>query len=333
MRIRPPPTTRRMVRRSTAAPRGAWATPSRGSPSCCSSLRSSRSSLAASSSDFTRLSPWIAKTLLGLDRPVVSGLLLALPLLLWPLTAATVALLRSSSGAGREAGPGDPDTYEVAILSKGPEFATNAAIASLVQRGLLSLDASDRRLALQGDRAIDLHPLEDAIRTAIDPESGSGLKEVRSTARPFVEQLRNGLVDRGLMVPECWAAWLGWTGIMLVVVCFPSCCAAGVWTGCFLGGLVSFLVLIAAVHHLFLDVGRTIDGDRVLDDVKHQYTFDEIEFPEEDEHLALRLAFLDRDALPEGGLAELWDILDPSNPGGDADASDDADDGGINGGD
>ena len=122
----------------------------------------------------------VAVLLLKHNQPVISGLLLALSFAMLALTASIVALALSSVGAEEEAESAELDAYEVAVLAGGPEFATNTAIASLVHRRCPGrLDAGDRRLSLRADQLIGSHPLEDAIWSAIESETGQGLAEVR----------------------------------------------------------------------------------------------------------------------------------------------------------
>ena len=277
----------------------------------------------------------VAVSLLKLNHSILSGILLTLPFAMLILTASVVAVMRSTGGAGETAESTELDDYQVAVLARGPEFATNTAIASLVHRGFVDLDASERRLSLSEDEPNDMHPLEDAIRSAIDPESGKGLDHVRFSARLTAYQIKEELVQRGLIMSEGRKGMITLTLFLTCLLGLPGCWGAGIWTGYPVAMVVPFASIIIAMGITMAE--RTRKGDQVLNGLKERHASEELATSRGEERgadvrLVLSLALLDRDALPDGALAEVWDVLNPDGDVDDSEESDGADDGGTEGG-
>src|SRR5262249_27370026 len=104
---------------------------------------------------------------------------------------------------------GEPDAealqrspYEVAFLAEGEELAVNAALATLVQRQALAVNAADRKVTVVGELPPDAHPLERAVYVAAVGPDGQPIKDVRTAASPEVAGIRCRLEQLGLLVTD-----------------------------------------------------------------------------------------------------------------------------------
>ena len=92
------------------------------------------------------------------------------------------------------------NAYETAYLSNGGYRAVNTAIVSLVQRGHLTLLPETQRLTLADDLPEDCHPLEKAIKQAVEIDGRVGW--VRLSALPAVEPIPKSLNNLGLLLND-----------------------------------------------------------------------------------------------------------------------------------
>ncbi|SIO13210.1 TIGR04222 domain-containing protein [Singulisphaera sp. GP187] len=171
----------------------------------------------------------------------------------------------------------DLDPYEVAYLSGGDEPAADAAIASLVQRGAVSVNPARRTIKAEGSLPRRLHSVERAV--APDPtfamEAERTIAAARQAAKPALEGTRKRLVMLGLLLdngPARIARWLPTLPLLAVLLLG----LAKIQVGLARGKPVSYLVALCLVTALvgigfgFVRPCRSRRGDSVLKQLRRQ---------------------------------------------------------------
>ncbi|AGC45820.1 hypothetical protein MYSTI_04528 [Myxococcus stipitatus DSM 14675] len=126
-------------------------------------------------------------------------------------------LLRGPGGrTGREHQALDP--YDVALLS-GPKEVVHTALARLLHEGVIRMDGTN--IELTGKRPTLRSPVERATYGAVSGQS-LRLAELHARAEPAIEQLKEPLIQQGLLVDAPRARLARWLppllGVVLLVV-------------------------------------------------------------------------------------------------------------------
>src|SRR5262249_54180892 len=90
--------------------------------------------------------------------------------------------------------------YETAYLAGGEGQVIRAALASLLQRGAVSLKAGDRTLEYHADLPPDAPGLERVLHAAAAQNEGLPLRDVRGVAAKILDGMGQRLTDAGLLV-------------------------------------------------------------------------------------------------------------------------------------
>jgi uncharacterized protein (TIGR04222 family) len=149
---------------------------------------------------------WPEMDFLALYCAVIAGGLGLALLLRWAM--------RSPGGAPGELPALHP--YEIAYLAGGPSRAVHAAVATLLQRGLLTLGASTAKLFPEGEPPADLHPLE---RQALAAPPGTKINtEVDVLIGPEYAPLASRLEGLGLALAPPAAARARWAPVVVLAL-------------------------------------------------------------------------------------------------------------------
>ena len=200
-----------------------------------------------------------------------SFLWLYLVVVLAGLLAALVLRRRARRGPDDEAAAlVQLEPYAVACLAGGPVIAVNAAVASMVQRGIATVsEEAPPRVRMISPLPADAHPLEQAIHAETPPEDGVTLDRLRAdvagTIRPMTEQLeQQGLLLRPVSARQTLR--LGWMIAGAVLLLGLAKIGIGLWAGHPIGYL--FALWMGAMIALAVTLGRelrtTLAGDRLL---------------------------------------------------------------------
>jgi uncharacterized protein (TIGR04222 family) len=184
-----------------------------------------------------------------------AGLVLAL-LLRWAL--------RRPGGAPAEPPPLHP--YEAALLAGGAAHAVNAAVAGLLQRGLLTLGESTGKLFPEGELPAEAHPLERRIHQA---PPGTRVDRLAPFAAAETDALDAHLRELGLTLTAPSAAQARWAPVVLLlgVALFGAVRLAADLAADRSVALVALACAVpaaAAVLAWFKPPQRSRRGDRVL---------------------------------------------------------------------
>ncbi|WP_328458663.1 TIGR04222 domain-containing membrane protein [Amycolatopsis sp. NBC_00438] len=199
--------------------------------------------------------PW------GISGPDFVVLYIALlgAVLLIRLVVSGVMASRAMRADNARPGP-TPSVYQLAFLAGGPDRATDAAIAALVERGQLRVN-SYRQISQAGARPVE--PLERAVADVAQLKTTATIRaKVRGSAA--MKALEDGLDQRGLLTSAAARRQARTFGLVLQLAVL----ALGVIrlvNGISLGrpvGVLVFLVLIAAVLTIVAAVRRTKAGMR-----------------------------------------------------------------------
>lgn len=159
----------------------------------------------------------------------------------WVVSLAAVAALRRF--LPRRATEVALHPYEVAYLSAGHQEATNAAVASLVEQGNLSVDHASRRFRLaQADRPFG-QAIEGVIldRCAQHPD-GVRLRPLYDAVHGYDDQLRYDAERAGLLFTE-----LQRRICLLVALIAPVLGAIKILIGLSIGKPVGFLIMLTGI--------------------------------------------------------------------------------------
>jgi len=172
--------------------------------------------------------------------------------------------------------PPDLAPAQVALLAGGRKLAVDAAIANLVQRDALKLDATQKKLTT-GDTSVGASSeIESAIVLAVSQASeGATIAEARKAATSAVDEVEHRLMEGGLVPrPESslGVRLLPLAIMGLVVLCGGIKIAIGLERN----KPVEFLVIMTVatgIVSLFLlkKPQRTRKGDAVLDTLKRDH--------------------------------------------------------------
>ncbi len=169
------------------------------------------------------------------------------------------------------------DPYDAAYLAGGEKLAAGAAVAGLVQRGVVEADTKSHTLTIKnGHKVGKIHPLKKAVLDAIEP-GDKKFKTVVDGAAIALSEMKSRLHEAGLLVSNTnsvfakmfgavplWA--LLWLGIWKVGV--------GMSRGKPVGLLVIFCVFTGLISVIFLlkPMFRTQLGDRVLKQLRADHS-------------------------------------------------------------
>lgn len=164
---------------------------------------------------------------------------------------------------------------EVAYLGGREDGALNAAMAGLVHRNLLEVDGVARKVKARKSLPGDANSMEMAVWNAAHTDSGDTVVQIRSSARSKAVNLRDRLLDLGLIVsPEqglvfrCLSSLPVWgvfvLGLLKIFVGISRAKPVG-----FLNVLVIATVAVA-LFFTFKPQHRTRRGDRLLQQLKEE---------------------------------------------------------------
>ena len=199
--------------------------------------------------------PW------GISGPdfVVLYIVLLGAVLLIRVIVAGVASSRALRAGNAPPGP-PPTVYQLAFLAGGPDRATDAAIAALVERGQLRVN-SYKQISQAGARPAE--PLERAVADVAQLKTTATIRaQVRGSAA--MRALEDGLDQRGLLASAAAKRQARTFGLVLqlaVLVFGVARLVNGISLGRPVGVLV-FLVLVAAVLTIVAAARRSKTGAR-----------------------------------------------------------------------
>lgn len=148
------------------------------------------------------------------------------------------------------------DPYQLAILDGGPNRAAEAAIASLVHRGVLRANRGTRRIELTGPRPNNVHPAEDAVYLAF-PEDRQTVRpeDLRAAVAREIEPLADGLAQRNLIPSRARALSIQFGStlpLLLLLAIGAKKCAIGLSRDRPIGYLVLLMLLVTLVAGAFV---------------------------------------------------------------------------------
>ncbi|AGA30603.1 TIGR04222 domain-containing membrane protein [Singulisphaera acidiphila] len=190
----------------------------------------------------------------------------------------TLRWLSRSPSEGQDLENLNLDPYEVAYLTGGEESAADAALASLVQRGAVTVNPAGRTIHAKSTMTMPhgLHPLERAV--APDPaakEFGRTIVTARQAAKPALEAIRNRLDMLGLLMNHepVWGAPL-WRTLPILAVLLLG--LAKIKVGLSRDKPITFLLFLCLVT-MRIEIGfvcgrphRSRWGDHVLKHLRRQ---------------------------------------------------------------
>src|SRR5262245_21161673 len=89
--------------------------------------------------------------------------------------------------------------YEVAYLAGSTNQVINAVLASLVQSGILTVDATERKLTRRSRLPDGAHELEETVVDAVLPEFGCTIKDASRRIAERMDRPKETLREYGLM--------------------------------------------------------------------------------------------------------------------------------------
>ena len=250
------------------------------------------------------------------------------------LVAAIIACIqirRMMSGSSGDAPvPGSRlDPYETAYLAGGADLATDTALATLVERKLLAVDAAGRKIIARSDPPRSAHPFERAVYSTTSRQ-GVAIDTVRKNSSHSVEPLTARLKAHGLVLSDGQArqACLLSAALMIMVTLFGAIkMFIGLWRGRSIGFLFLLCIISAFVARYFYKTRphRTRLGDRFLANLKLENAALEYTAKKkpsrlmgDDLAMAIGLFGISTLAISDGPLRELRTTLQPppSSSGG-----------------
>src|ERR1044072_4124364 len=168
--------------------------------------------------------------------------------------------------------PSRLDPYETAYLAGGANLATDTALATMVQRGLLAVDAAGRRVIIRSELPPSAHPFERMVYSNASRQ-GLNVDSIRETSSYSTEPLTTRLKAYGLVLSDEQAqqvCLLSAGSIMLVALFGVIKLLIGYWRGRPIGFLFFFCVITLLIARYFFKSRphRTRLGDRLLDHLK-----------------------------------------------------------------
>ena len=182
----------------------------------------------------------------------------------------SLLLVKMARGIARPSDEMLTDPYEVAFLGGGGVRAVDAALAALHGRGLVKV--SNEKKGESGLQRVEdpSKPLENDVEFAVYcamPGSGeANVKDVRKVLRPSMDQLRDRLVEKGLVVSSGQYAGL----LLVAALPFVALLVTGVTkliVGLDRGAPVDFLIMslfvtfMVTIVRLAMIRRRTADGE------------------------------------------------------------------------
>lgn len=164
--------------------------------------------------------------------------------------------------------------FEVAYLAGGPKAVADAAIAGLVHRGNLAVDASIGRILPSGPPPVGSTPLERAVYEAVQ-SNGGRVGPVRKAVLETARGTSGRLESMGLAVDASQALRVRVAPALVIIALF-ALGVAKVLVGLDRNRPVGFLIflcavtLIASIVFIAIPPRRTRLGTRVLDRLKRQ---------------------------------------------------------------
>ncbi|QIF01313.1 TIGR04222 domain-containing membrane protein [Roseimicrobium sp. ORNL1] len=182
----------------------------------------------------------------------------------------SLLLVKMARGRARPSDEMLTDPYEIAYLGGGGVRVVDAALASLHGRGLVKV--SNEKKGESGLQRLEdpsqpiTSDVEFAVYCAMPGSGEANVKDVRKVLRPSMEQLRDRLVEKGLVVSNGQYAGL----VLLAALPFVALGVTGViklFVGLGRGAPVDFLIMSLAVTLMVTIVRlttvrrRTADGE------------------------------------------------------------------------
>lgn len=238
--------------------------------------------------------------------------------------AACALMRRVMRGAGGGALPPVRrlDPYEVAYLAGGANLATDTALATLVQRGVLAVDTAQRRIVVRSELPPSAHAFERAVYLNAS-QRGEAIDAIRTNSSYSTEPLAARLKAHGFVLSDEQARQVCLTsaGLMVVVTLFG---AIKILVGLSRGrpvGFLFFLCLVSGLVALYFYKSRprrTRIGDRLLAHLKAENAALEYTAKQKPSRLmgadlamAIGLFGIGSLAIPDGPLRELRTALTP----------------------
>ena len=168
------------------------------------------------------------------------------------------------------------DPYAVAHLAGGEAAAVNAALTSLVQRGVVSVTGDEARVRALSPLPANAHPLEQAIHAQTPGDDGVGVVELRDVLAGPLKRIGTELEARGWLLAESQArrAMLVPFSIAAVVLALGAAkSVVGLWRHRPIAMLVTMAVIAAIVFAVsFLRrPRRSLAGDRAVAKLKEEH--------------------------------------------------------------
>lgn len=168
------------------------------------------------------------------------------------------------------------EPYAVAHLAGGEAAAVNAALTSLVQRGVVSVTGDEARVRVLSPLPADAHPLERAIHAQSPGDDGVGVAALREVLAGPLKRIGTELEARGWLLAESQAkrAMLLPFSIAAVVLALGAAkSVVGLWRHRPIAMLVTMAVIAAIVFAVsFLRrPRRSLAGDRVVAKLKEEH--------------------------------------------------------------
>jgi uncharacterized protein (TIGR04222 family) len=166
------------------------------------------------------------------------------------------------------------DPYEIAYLAGGATLATDTALATLVERKYIAVDAAGRRIIARKDLPPSAHSFERAVYLNTSRE-GVTVDTVRTNSSHSAEPLTARLKAHGLVLSDEKArqACLLSAALMMIVTLFGVIkLLIGLWRGRSIGFLFFLCVIAALVARYFYKarLHRTRLGDCLLGSLKQE---------------------------------------------------------------
>lgn len=159
------------------------------------------------------------------------------------------------------------EPYEAAYLAKGGSHVVDTAIASLVQKGYVTVQRRLHTLTLYQSTTNVSSPIEQAVVNAI--RSNGQINSIRNISIPAIDGIRERLYQLQLLVNPDQAA-KAQAYPTLLIACLLGLGIAKIFVGISRGRPVGFLVMICMVLFVIaiifwkMPVNRSRYGDRVL---------------------------------------------------------------------
>jgi uncharacterized protein (TIGR04222 family) len=215
--------------------------------------------------------------------------------------------------------------FEVAYLAGGTKAVTDAAIATLVHRGTLAVDAKKRRLVASSLPPEGVTPVEVAVHRAVEEHDGK-VSSVRRAVRDIARSAATRLETLGLVTGDAQARLVRFAPalvLLAVVVLGIAKIVIGMERHRAVGLLIALVVVtfLAGVIFAVLAPFRTRRGKHVLAGLKReraalQATAARAPNSLAGDDLALAFALYGASVFAFGPMADLRQTLAPPSAGG-----------------